>query len=366
MTLTYEDFDTEQAAKDLYEEMKHSYETKDDLYLMQSIFRDDISRPGEWRAKEGEHILDIIPFKAGKIMTKSRLQNKKEGNIVYKMELYVHPRVGPIRTDMICLAQTFGMSCPICELRSMLFDKEKLSDREQKILDSNRPIRRVAYNIWCHDSKEETKKGVQLWIIAHFFFENNVAEIAKLPKEGGFLSWTHPRDGKSVMFKRKGMGPTNTSYLGHKFVDRDGPIPLEILKQSVSIDEVVTIPDYKQVFETFFQIPYSNQPVTVSLLSGMPSEPEAETDTDDYGEAATETTEEIESTEEKPALSIPGDDNKEEVAKESMKDNECPHGHTFGVDLEQTADCGNCTKWDACADESDRLTKVKKKGKKKE
>lgn len=358
MTLTYEDFDSEQAAKDLYEEMKHSYETKDDLYLMQSIFRDDISRPPEWRAKEGEHILDVIPFRAGKVMTKSRLQNKKAGNIVYKMELYVHPRVGPTRMDIVCLAQTFGMACPICELRNLLFDKENLTDREQKILDSNRPIRRVAYNIWCHDSKEESKKGVQLWVIAHFFFENNVAEIAKLPKEGGFLSWTHPKEGKSVIFKRKGMGPTNTSYLGHRFGDRDGPIPLEILQQAVPLDEVITFPEYKQVFETFFQLPYNKQPVTIGLLSGIPTEEEKDAE-DPYGEAATETESLPPPKEEKPALSIPGDD--EEENKSESETSGCPHGHTFGVDLEQTPDCGNCVKWDACADESDRLTKKKKK-----
>jgi hypothetical protein len=364
MPLTYEDFDTEEAKQDLYDETKHSYETKDDLFMYQSVFRDDIERPPEWRAKEGEHIKDIIPFKAGKMITKSRLQNKKEGNIVYKMELFVHPRVGPNRADLVCMAQTFGQPCPICELRNLLFDKEKLSDREQKILDSNRPIRRVAYNTWNHNSKEEEDKGIQLWVIAHFFFENHVAELSKLPKGGGFMSWTHPKDGKSVMFKRKGTGATNTSYIGHKFIDRDGPIPLEILQKAVTLDDVINWPSYKVTFEMFFQMPYEKQPVTLSLLVGIPDKKDEEPD--DFGEAATEETTEEPTTEEpkkeeKPSLDLGGSDEEEEekteAKTEASGDNPCPAGYVFGRDLEKYPECNGCPKWDDCADESDRLQK---------
>ena len=342
--------DREAYRESLQEETKHSYDTKDSSGLFKSIFVDNLPDGArEWKVSEGEHILDVIPFIASDFLFKSslqpKIQDKKGKNIAYKVEVYVHDKVGPTQSSETCPAMVFEDPCPICELRQLLFDKEKLTAHEQTILDKNRPIRRVAYNVYCRDSNKEMEKGVQMWLVAHFFFENHVAELSQLPHGGGYLAWSDPDEGKSVMFRRKGTGKDNTSYLGHRFLDRD-PLDDELLLGAHPLDSLIRVLPYERLFRQFFQVEHTGQPVTLSLMGGVPAEEEASTLPDEPAPTTGEEEPPVEEKEEPTA----------EETTQPAGDGQCPSDHVFGVDLEKfPADCGSCAKWDDCADESDRL-----------
>jgi hypothetical protein len=338
--------DREKMREDLYGETKHSHDTKDDTGRFKDIFRDDLpSGATKWKATEGEHIIDLIPFQAGQFLVDSVLQPKVRaiGDYTYKLDLYVHNKVGPGQSDEVCPAMVFEKPCPICEFRNLLFDKEKLTETEQKLLDANRPIRRCAYNIYCKDSQKEMDKGVQIWLIAHWFFENHIAEISQLPHGGGFILFSHVDEGKSIMFKRKGTGRDNTSYLGHRFLDRD-PLDDSLLAKAHPLDTLVRVLSYEELFKKFFQVEYNGQAVTLDLITGVP--------------APTEEKPEPASTpaEESPPPSVEEPPPPETTTQDP--DNKCRLGHVFGTDLEKfPGDCGRCAVWDDCADESDKLKK---------
>ena len=71
-----------------------------------------------WKPGDGAHIIDIIPYPAGK-----HDPDLKEGEDNYTFEYYVHNNVGPNDQWYLCPAQTYGEPCPVCEHRDKLREK---------------------------------------------------------------------------------------------------------------------------------------------------------------------------------------------------------------------------------------------------
>jgi hypothetical protein len=46
---------------------------------------------------------------------------------------------------------------------------------------------------------------------------------------------------------------------------------------------------------------------------------------------------------------------------ESTSTNPCPFNGKFGIDIDQLDSCGDCPKYNPCADEADRIEEEKKK-----
>jgi len=106
--------------------------------------------------------------------------------------------------------------------------------------------------MWVHDTREEEKKGIQIFEASHFFMEEKIEEIAKLPRGGGYENFSDPDKGKLLAWTRKGAGKENTQYLGHRFIEREYPIPDRILDQSFSLDQVVNMhPSYEELEKEF-------------------------------------------------------------------------------------------------------------------
>jgi len=205
---------------------------------------------GFWKAGKGDHEIDIIPFFAG-----NQHNRVPEGKVAYVVDLYVHTNVGPLRTPYPCSAKNFKETDPICEYIS----KNRLSKEDWKKVASKR---RTAYLVWVHDTPEEEKKGLQIWEVAHFFFEQHIDEIAKTPRGGGAIPFSDVEVGKSIAFSIKSTGKYNDgnteresiSYSGHRFIDRQTPeIPDHILDQIFPLDEVIMMrPDYEEMETAFY------------------------------------------------------------------------------------------------------------------
>jgi len=224
---------------------------KDSRGSMPSVIKRDSLPAGisTWRCKEGDHLLDILPFYAGPDFPIDHETDKvsvDEGDPAYVLDIMVHNNVGPMKTPYVCPWENFKLPCPICEFMKAT----RLEVDDWKLV---KPSRKTFYLIWCHDTKEEQNKGIQLWEISHFSMEEKLSVIASLPKGGGAIEFAHPDEGMSVAFLRKGAGAKNTQYLGHRFVPREIKIPEKLLDMTFPVDSVIKMhPTYEEI-ETAFK-----------------------------------------------------------------------------------------------------------------
>jgi hypothetical protein len=169
----------------------------------------------------------------------------EEGDLDYVLDLFVHTNVGSMSKPFVCPYENFGESCPICEfIKSNRLEKEDWKKLVAK--------HRVVYFIWVHDSREEERKGIQIFEASHFFMQEKIEEIAKLPRGGGSVDFSNYDEGKSLAWTRKGSGVSNTQYLGHRFVERDRPIPDKILDMTFPLDSIVNMhPSYEEIEKEF-------------------------------------------------------------------------------------------------------------------
>jgi hypothetical protein len=170
----------------------------------------------------------------------------EKGDFDYILDLFVHQNVGPMNQPYVCPWENFRKACPICEyIKANRLPKEEWSNVRAK--------RRSIYLIWNRTSVEEEKKGVQIFDAAHFFMEEKLEEIAKLPRGGGYITFSDPDNGKSVCWSRKGAGKENTQFIGHKLVDRESRIPDWVLEKTFPLDEVINMhPSYDEIKAAFY------------------------------------------------------------------------------------------------------------------
>lgn len=212
-----------------------------------SVFKDTEEVP-IWRPKDGAHILDIIPYLAGK-----HDPIVDPGDPTYSYEYWVHTNVGPNNSWFLCLSEMFNKPCPICEHRQKL--REEGADED--IWKSLFPKRRNLYNIVCYDRGEE-EKGIRVWDVSFHYFEKFIMALSKKPGRGGKASrsidFADPYKGKSINFnieppKGKDDFP---KFLGHAFDDRGYEISEDLLDDAITLDEIVSIPDYKDVSSAYW------------------------------------------------------------------------------------------------------------------
>jgi len=261
-----------------------------------------------WNCKSDKHVIDIIPYFAGKDDP-----NAEEGKAQYLLDIWVHRNVGARDLVYVCPAYTWGEACPVCE-------DLKEQDYDEDYYDKMKAKHRTIYLVWVHDSPKEEKEGIKIWDVAHFFMQNHLDELAESPRSGGIVIFSDPDEGKMIGFSRKGTGAMNTKFIAHQFIERDEPIPDDILESAFPLDSVVKMrPSYEEIEKAY---------------RGTKSEP------------AEQQQEEQAAEEEEPR--------KRRVPlrrEQSTDDNECPAGGRFGVDIDKLADCEKCAVWDDCAAE---------------
>jgi len=320
----------------LLERQKDSYNTKDDSGRFKSIFKQLPEKYSMFKCSEDEHIIDIIPYIAGDNNSRTL-----KGDPTYNLDLFVHRGVGPNEDTYICLSRTFKQPCPICEHKVFLTKQDEFDEKEVKLLN---PTRRCIYNIWVHDNDKEEAKGVQIWDVSQYLFEKELASQARLPKGGGFVPFSDPDDGKSISFVREGKSALATKYKSFHFLDREEPIPDEILGKALCLDELIYKPSYEEVYDAFHSSSKENEE-------------------ESFGE------EKVKEESEKDIPDFPI--NKEEIHEDSRearrrmreerksKDNPCPHGHEFGKDIDNFDECEKCESLDECEKKADELLEKK-------
>lgn len=375
--------DNEQLQKD-YEE---SYDTRDDRgFALGSFFDLELIKQlgvEIWRPDVGEHYLDVIPFYAGR-----QHPAKAEGQLTYKVDFWGHQRIGPMNEFFVCKANTWKRPDPICTWMKQNYIEDK------KQYSAIKPSRRCAYLVWVHDNAEMEKKGIMIFEVSHFFFEKKVAEIAKKPRGGGFIDWTHYDVGKHVYWNinktgsyedASGTKRDSIEYTGFQLIERDTPkIPDYILEQSFALDEVIKMnPTDEEIKIAFFGSAKEPEVKTETASSRLPKKtalerarekaesqetgPPPEDDLregphDGLGPA--EVAQEPEEQTPEPEEQTPEPEQKKTPAKKATPapsgEHICPAseiGGQFGVTIEQLDECDDCNIWEACSDENSRLSK---------
>ena len=300
---------------------------------------------------EGKNRINIIPYV---IKSKNHPLVKRGefeiGDTDYVMDYWVHRSVGLSEANVICLKETYGKPCPICEQSALLAKEGK--DKEAKDL---KPKRRVIYNI--QDLKEPDK--LKVFEASHNLFEKELIDEARDDEEGGFVDFADVEDGKEVKFRASETSFGKIKYMEFKsfgFEDRDEPIPDELVESAISFDEIMNVPTYEEVEK---------------ILYGQEDE---DSDEDDYDETPKKSSKKVadeddEDDEPAPAKKSKHRDEEDEdeddeppkkSSKKSFDDMEdvedeppkkagkCPFGHKFGSDVDGFDDCDNCDCWDKC------------------
>lgn len=253
--------------QDLANRHKESHDHRDDTGKYRPIFKDK-DKLKLWKASDEDHVIDIIPYLCGKFDPTER-----EGKVSYVLDVWVHRKVGPNEDTVICPAITYKRSpiperqnwkCPICERRAALKEKNQTGSKEYK---DTAPTRRVIYNMVCLDTEKEIAKGVQIWDVSHYLFEKKIAELALLPKGGGFVLFSDADEGKSISFVKKATSykdeKTNevkqsTEYSAFRFLDR-APLDDKYLEQGKCLDELVTIYSYDELYQMIYREPPASE-----------------------------------------------------------------------------------------------------------
>lgn len=359
----------------LKDRLKKDYESKD---------RGAGSRPSamDWKKiddvkffkpKEGKNIIDIVPYI---IKTKNdplvKTGDAKIGDQSYMLDLFIHSNIGPTQASIICLKETFGKPCPICEQRQAFYNEGKKD--EAGVLKAKR---QCFYNV--RDVKNAPDE-IQVFNISHYLFQKELIEEAKASADdGGIVDFVDIDDGKSVSFRAAEteslIGGKTVKFLEYKsfsFKDREDPLDESWVKKAVSFDELMKLHTYDEAKKILFgdededidsnsddeedEKPSKGKPKSHPVEDDEPEDEDEdseesndEDDTDDEDEID----EDIE--EEKPA---PKTKAKSATNKVTIGKKVCPSGHVFGKDCDNKKfknDCDDCDEWADCAKEQKKL-----------
>ena len=327
-------FDRAKSREELLRRTQESSERREGGDASLRYFKSDMDLP-LWQAritKEDPHIIDIIPFIAGKnYPTKVDKRHPiKEGDYTYWLEVYVHTNIGPGKEWIVCPSRNFGLPCPICEE----IDQRIKDGQEWDICKDISPKRRCVYNIVCYDDAKEESKGVQIWEVSYKYGEGPIQLAAKNPRGGGAIAFADVDVGKSVSFE-----VANDEYRtiqGHKLLDRDYIIPDSTLDKAFTLDEVIVLRTYEEIEKLFSG--KSSEKKEDAKQEGAPADIPASSD----------------SVRRRPRENAPAS---------VSSDNPCPSNGKFGIDIDQLVSCGECKKYDACADEAEKIEADKKASK---
>ena len=338
--------DRERMQRELEERTREAEKTNDSYggNFGNNLFIEDVSL---WKCSEDEHIIDIIPYGVGPNHPKI-----DEGKSSYYFEFFTHRNVGPNNDSYLCLKDTYGERCPICEHQLELMRDDDYDEDEVKALY---PSKRTLYNIICCDSDKEIEKGVQPWHVAHFYMQKKLVPLAaKNKRTGQGVPFANPDVGKSIQFTRKGTGLTG-EYYGHQFIERvDGNgdeyiISDEELESAYILEDLIVKPTYGEVYEAYFGEPPVEKSVDESKVDESKDEPEEKP----KGRSGrTGRTTKKETKEKKPKGRAGRTSKSKKEVKEEKEDkketNECPYDYKFGFDLGIGDECNDCDVWDDC------------------
>lgn len=318
-------YDRKKMKEDLLRRAKIGYERREGD--ANTKYFDPDAKAKYWRCqptKEQPHIVDIIPWLAGKNYP-TKTKDVSSGDWTHVLDLYVHPNVGPSKKMVVCPNLNYGDPCPICDEVRRLQDEEGLDWMSIPFA----PSRRCSYNVIVMDNQSTEAEGIQIWEVSHGYSEKVIESLAKSPRGGGYQAFSCPdRDGGGVSIAFDVANDTYKKISGHKFVNRDYDIPDDILSKAHTLDEMIVVYD-EETLRTMLEA----------------------TKRVEERKAEAEQAKEEKKTEESHST---GTTTRGSSKPAEAEGNECPVGAAFGADFGRYGDCDDCEKNQQCAEAADR------------
>ncbi len=258
-----------------------------------------------YKSKEGFNNIDIVPFKIKSQMHPMVKEGKKKvGDYVYKLDIFVHNKIGPDEHSVVCPKKTYGKTCPICDVADQYY-----KDGKKDEFTATKAKRICYYNVIDADAPDE---GLKIFNSSHFLFEKElIDEALNSNKDGTFIDFAHPTKGYTVEFRGvpATLGKTTyTEFKGFKFNKREASLE-KYIDKAVSFDEFITVLSADQLEA----IMNGAEEEAIDERVAIQEEPEP-----DWVKA-------------------------EEPKKEEPKtENPCPYDHEWGKDNDATPDCEKC------------------------
>ena len=275
-----------------------------------------------FRPKKGTMLIDIVPYV------------NDDGQVVVRVEYYVHRNIGLDDATLVCPKNTLGKGhrCPVCEEWSRLKSERGWDDDTVKAL---RASRRELYNIYDHS--DDT---VKVWDVSAYIFGDKLDEEWN-ENEDVLLGYAG-EDGHSIRirFKEK-TAPFGTFLDVSKvdFVERPEALDEEVLEQAIDLEKCLIIHPYQKLSAIFYE---EEDPADDEKEDGDGKDKGDEPEEPEEGDEPEEPEEE------------PEDEPEEPEEEPEGEGGECPAGGTFGADYGAFIECADsCELWEECEKASD-------------
>lgn len=296
-----------------------------------------------FKCDKGDHTIDIIPFESGPNDPEFEKGRTEEGDPTYMIDIFVHTMIGASESTYICMKESYGKPCPVCEEIKNLQDKGEMDDDLYKKL---KPKRRGLYNVRDRMSKEKEQKKL-IWDSSHWLFEKQLAALAHNPRTGGVTTFADVDDGKYITFTREG-DKLGTKYTGMRFDDRDRPVSDAEWDAAANIQDYLNIPSYDELYNEFHGIS-SDEPEQKKedTKRERPSKKEDKSESEIMDEEVEEVIQDEDRKSDRQARREARLASKKEK-KEDSSGPVCPAGGTFGKDLDELDECLDCPLYEKC------------------
>jgi len=265
---------------------------------------------------------DILSYE----VTEKHAPYAKVGDQYWERTYYRHAGLGPTGDGMaVCLKQTFGERCPVCEYLATL---SRDSEADKAIWKALRGKERQIFNVY---DVADAEKGCQIWDVSNYLFgkkldgelanaddDDNVDDFSSLSENGKTLK---------INFEEKSIGAGSHPYYEVMSINFKNRTVDHSKTVTHNLDKIIGHPSYDEV---------------KAIMEGG---------------KAPDASEEDEGTSTAPAAQKPVE--KAPVSEKDVAEAEaafaCPGGGKFGVNCDEYgAVCNACPSWSACDDEKNK------------
>lgn len=349
--------------------------------------------------------LDILPYEVTTEFHPDRddeYDTATPGSLWYKRPYWLHRNLGTNNDTVVC-PSSVKQKCPICEYRAKLLKEG--ADWNDDSVKALKASQRNLYVVIPKGNKAFEEK-IHIWDISQFLFQAKLNEEVQENEE--YESFPDLEEGYSlrIRFSEESFGTNkyaDTSRID--FIERKKPYNESILEKVPALDDLLNIKPYNIISTQFFgnmtseeaaeeedddeeedvvmkkpAIPKKKAPIVEEEDDDDDEDDEDDEDADDDDDEDEE--EEIApppsrkaspaKTPAPPAKEVPKASAKKEKetpakaappapaakakapekAAKTSKGKGCPHGHTFGKDIDEHSECDSCAVWDDCMDNS--------------
>ena len=322
--------------------------------------------------------LDILPY----VVTdpehpdrNSDTDTATKDSLWYRRPYRLHRNIGADNVAIVC-PTSVGKKCPICEYRKKMLDEG--ANWQDEAVKALRAGNRNLYYVQPKDEKKLEDKP-HLWDISQFCFQDKLNN--ELEENDEYASFPDLEDGLTlrIRFSEETIGKQKFAETSRiDFEQRNYVYDEKEIEALPSLDDVLIIKDYRDIEALFFETGEADDETqaaqrTAKTTGTARARSEATDDDAPRTTARAGNTKKAPETEQRERVrrrtpepepepeaapeetARPNGDDREarraaRASRETKKNDDCPHGYTFGADCDKHTECENCAVWGKCMD----------------